>query len=185
RPPLPKPELRFLTTRRRRCHRRDHMPRAHTLLIGVAGSALLVSRLFAAASGQTPAQQSQPPAAPAAARFADMCRTCHDSTRITDVRRTKAEWEDVLNKMIEKGAAGSDDDFKAVFGYLRRQYGKVFINAAAADEITTTLGLSSKDAEAILAYRKTNGPFQDLEALKKVPEIDVKALDAHKDAIAF
>ena len=158
-----------------------------SFLIAVAGSALLASTLVgAAASGQSAAQQPRATAAdPAADLFADMCSACHDSVRITETRRTKTEWEDVLNKMIEKGATGSEADFKSVFGYLRRQYGKVFINAAEAEEIMTTLGVSSKDAEAILAYRKANGPFQDVEALKKVPDIDLKTLEAHKDAIAF
>jgi len=71
------------------------------------------------------------------------------------------------------------------FGYLRRHYGKVYINAAAPDEITTSLGLSTKDADAIAAYRKANGSFADFEAVKKVPGIDVKTLEEHKEAVAF
>ena len=87
--------------------------------------------------------------------------------------------------MIEKGAAGSEEDFKRVFGFLRRHHGKVYINTATPDEITTTLGLSTKDADAIVAYRKANGSFKDLESVKKVPDVDLKTLEAHKDAVAF
>lgn len=87
--------------------------------------------------------------------------------------------------MIERGAQGSEEDFNTVFGYLRRHYGKVYINSATADDITTSLGLSGKDAEAILAYRKSNGSFADFEAVTKVPNIDVKTLEEHKDAVAF
>ena len=61
---------------------------------------------------------------------------------MTATRRTKSEWEEVLTKMIEKGATGSEEDFKRV---------------------TTTLGLSTKDADAIVAYRKANGSFQDFD----------------------
>ena len=46
-------------------------------------------------------------------------------------------------------------------------------------------GLSSKDADAVVAYRKANGNFQDFDAVKKVPDIDVKTLEEHKDAVAF
>jgi competence protein ComEA len=49
----------------------------------------------------------------------------------------------------------------------------------------TILGLSQKEAEAIVAYRATNGPFADLDAVKKVPDIDLKKLDEHKNAVAF
>ena len=75
--------------------------------------------------------------------------------------------------------------FKRVFAFLRRHYGKVYINAATSEEITTTLGLSTKDADAIVAYRKANGSFKDFEAVKKVPDVDLKTLEAHRDAVAF
>ena len=105
--------------------------------------------------------------------------------RQTSIRRTKSEWEQVLTKMIALGATGSEDDFESVFGYLRRHHGKVYINTAALDEITTSLGLSTKDADAIVAYRKAKGSFQAFEGVKKVPDIDVKTLEEHKDAVAF
>ena len=87
--------------------------------------------------------------------------------------------------MIDKGAVGSDNDFQNVFEYLRRTYGKVFINSAAQEELTVTVGVSKKDADAIIAYRKANGLFVDLEGIKKVPDIDVKRITDHKDAIVF
>ena len=59
------------------------------------------------------------------------------------------------------------------------------INTATADEITLSLGLSDKDAQAILDDRKANGKFADYGALAKVPGIDLKALEAHKDALGF
>ncbi len=159
-----------------------------SLAIGVAACAWIASTLVvAASSSQSAVQQSSGAAAddPAAELFSQMCSPCHDGGRITATRRTKSEWEDVVSKMIEKGATGSEEDFKRVFTFLRRHYGKVYINAATPEDITLTLGLSAKDADAIVAYRKANGAFQDLEAVKKVPDVDIKTLDAHKDAVAF
>ena len=156
--------------------------------IGLAACALIASTLMSAApSSQAAAQQQAGSAAddPDAELFSQMCSRCHDGARITAMRRTKSEWEQVLTKMITMGATGSEDDFQTVFGYLRRHYGKVYINTAVPDEITTSLGLSTKDADAILAYRKANGTFQDFEAVKKVPDLDVKTLEEHKDAVAF
>ena len=132
----------------------------------------------------------QPPAASAAdeqgaARFTQMCSECHDAARIVSMRRTKTDWEDVINKMIEKGATGTEKDFESVFEYLLRNYGKIYINTTTPDEIMKILGLSRKDADSIIAYRGAHGPFADLEAIKKVPDIDVKKLDEHRDAVAF
>ncbi len=122
---------------------------------------------------------------PAAGLFAQMCNKCHDGARITSIRRSSTEWEEVLNKMIERGATGSGKDFDTVYEYLLRNFGKLYINNALPDEIMTILGLSKKDAEAIVAHRKANGSFADYEAVKKVPDIDVKKLEERKDAIAF
>jgi len=149
--------------------------------------AVIASTLIAAPFGQVAGQEpsARPADDPDAGLFTEMCSQCHDTSPITAMRRTKSDWQEVLTKMIEKGATGSEADFQKVFGYLQRHHGKVYINAAPADDITMSLGLSKQDADAIVAYRTANGPFKDLDAVKMVPGIDVKTLDAHKDAVAF
>lgn len=122
---------------------------------------------------------------PAYGIFSETCGFCHDAERIVARRRTKAEWQDIITQMIDKGAAGSEDDFQKIFMFVRRHYGKLYINGATQDELTTTLGVSAKDADAILAYRKDKGNFADLDAIKKVPGIDTKMIDDHKEAIEF
>ena len=160
------------------------MKRAPSYLIAVAALAfLLAASSVAQSAAQQPATSADTD--PAHELFIQTCNRCHDAARITALRRTKTEWEEVINKMIERGATGSEDDFQTVFGYLRRHYGKVYINSASSEEITTTLALSDKDADAVVAFRKANGNFQDFDAVKKVPDIDVKTLEEHKDAIAF
>jgi len=164
------------------------MKLAPSHLVVTAAAILLASTLMTASlAGQSAAQQPAASAEsdPAHELFIQTCNRCHDAARITALRRTKTEWEEVINKMIERGATGSEEDFQTVFGYLRRHYGKVFINSATSDEITATLRLSSKDADAVIAFRKANGNFQDFDAVKKVPDIDVKTLEEHKDAVAF
>lgn len=171
------------------------MSHRSVIVLGIAVGALVASVLGRAAPLDQAAGQ-QPPAGTAAAAmppsedpdtglFTQMCSRCHDAARITAMRRSTTEWEEVINKMIEKGATGTENDFEHVFNYLVRNYGKLHINLATAEEITTILGLSDKDAQGIVAYRKANGPFADFDAVKKVPEIDVKKLDDHKDAVAF
>ena len=113
------------------------MQRAPFFALGMAACALVASTLIAAAPfNQTAAQQpsSGAPATddPGAGLFAQMCVKCHDAARITAMRRTRTEWEEVLNKMIERGATGTEKDFETVYGYLLRNYGKLYINARDA-----------------------------------------------------
>jgi competence ComEA-like helix-hairpin-helix protein len=160
--------------------------RAFFVLATAACTLVLSTLIVAAPSNRAAAQQAQAAADdPAAGVFTETCGKCHDGARITAMRRTSAEWEDIIKKMIEKGAPGTEKDFETVYDYLLRHYGKVNINAAPASEIVTILGLSQKEADGIVAYRKGNGPFADFDAVKKVPEIDVKKLDERKDAITF
>jgi len=165
------------------------MKSACSSLITAVGSAVLVVTVLAAVSfGQSGTQQQSSGNAaddPANDLFIQTCNRCHDAARITALRRTKTEWEEVINKMIERGATGSEEDFVTVFGFLRRHYGKVYINTAPVEELTTTLGVTAKDADAIIAFRKANGNFADLDSVKKVPGLDLKILDTHKDAVAF
>ena len=166
------------------------MKHASSLALGLGACVFVTSTLIAAAPfNQTAAQQpsSGAPATddPAASLFVQMCVKCHEAARITALRRTKVEWEEIINKMIERGATGTEKEFEDVYGYLLRNYGKLNINRATPDDIAMILGLSEKDAQGIVAYRNTNGSFADFEAVKKVPDIDLKKLDEHKDALAF
>jgi len=153
----------------------------------IAAAALLASTLTVTAAQQNPSPQPQerPAADPDTGLFVRTCNECHDAARIVSMRRTMADWEDVLKKMIDEGATGTEKDFDTIFAYLNRNYGKVYINRAPADEIVAVLTLSPKEAEAVVAFRKASGAFADFQALKKVPGIDLKKLEEHKDAIAF
>ena len=166
------------------------MGRFHTpsFALGLSAVALIASTLVAAhQADQSAPPQPAPSAAddPRAPLFFEMCGECHDGERIVSKRRTKADWQNVLRQMIEEGALGTEKDFQTVFEYLLLYYGRVYVNDARPDEITLALGLSKKDADAIVAYRTANGPFANFDALRKVPAIDLKTLDLHKDAVAF
>jgi len=152
----------------------------------VATSLVVAAPARLAQSDQTAATDAADPATTDKSYplFSDTCGACHDSARITSMRRTKAEWQDVIGQMIDKGAIGDEKSFETVFQYLRRYYGKVFVNSGTADELAVSLGLSDKDAQAIVDARKA-APIADFDALRKVPGIDVKALEVHKDAAGF
>ena len=128
---------------------------------------------------------AQPPQNPPEDAFFKVCSDCHDPDRIRETRRTRSGWEDVIYQMIDKGAVGTDADFNLVLQYLLSHYGMVNVNQAATEEIALVTGLSSKDADAVVAYRKANGDFKNFDALVKVPGIDAQKLEAVRAAILF
>lgn len=166
------------------------MKHASSFALGVGACVLVTSMLVTAVpvaqtSTQEPSTGASAAEDPDAGVFVQMCVKCHEAARITALRRTKVEWEEIINKMIERGATGSEKDFETVYAYLLRNYGKLNINRAGVDDIAMIVRLSEKDAQGIVAYREANGPFADFDALKKVPGIDLKKLEEHKDAVAF
>jgi len=151
----------------------------------LVASTLIVAAPFNQTAAQQPSSGAQQTDDPDAGLFVQMCVKCHDAARITALRRSKVEWEEIINKMIERGATGTEKEFETVFGYLVRNFGKVNVNRATPDDLALILGLSEKDAQGIVAYRNTNGSFADFDALKKVPDIDLKKLEEHKEAVTF
>jgi competence protein ComEA len=144
----------------------------------------LAAGLFASVTASVAAGR-QEPEDHAAVAFKRVCATCHDAERILSARRTRTQWEEVIDKMIERGAAGTDEDFTAAEQYLLRVSGRVNVNRALSTDIVDVLGLTQKDADAILEYRKSNGEFKDFDELCKVPGIDLEKLKQGRDAVSF
>lgn len=128
---------------------------------------------------QTEARPAPPP------EFTKVCVRCHPSDKIVEGRRYPAQWDQVIEQMVARGATGTEDEFDAVYDYLVTQFGRVAINTAPADEIAQVLHLEQGVADTIVQQRKTQGPFTDFEALKAVPGVPVADLEKLRDAIVF
>jgi competence ComEA-like helix-hairpin-helix protein len=59
------------------------------------------------------------------------------------------------------------------------------VNTAAAGDIAEVLGLTAKEAEAIVKYRKDAARFEEFDDLGKVPGVDLKKLEKRREAISF
>jgi competence ComEA-like helix-hairpin-helix protein len=156
----------------------------------VASAAILMSTMFARALAGAP-RQDQPKASPEEATqigedlTVKVCTECHEFDQVVALRRTPREWKDMMTTMANKGANASPDEFATVRQYLVRNYGIVAVNAAPAADLSAVLGLSAKDAEAVVAYRTEHGKFGNLEALLKVPGLEKIKLDEEADALRF
>ena len=114
-----------------------------------------------------------------------VCIACHPFEKIVKTRRTVAQWAEQITLMKGRGAPGTDADFALVRKYLPRYYGVVDVNTAPAEELTAVLGLSGKDATAVVDYRKAHGDFGDLASLERVDGIDKAKLEEQPEAIRF
>ncbi len=162
----------------------------HVMNIHYASRAIRVAAAIfvaglAVVTGAAMAASAQEPEDHPAAAFKRTCSTCHDAERILATRRTRTQWEEVIEKMIERGAQGTPEDFTAAEEYLLRVSGRVNINRGLSADIVAVLSLTQKDADAIVEYRKANGDFKDFDDVCKVPGIDLEKLKQGRDAISF
>jgi competence protein ComEA len=171
------------------------MNRSFTAVSGVLAGVLAATIVANASQSSVPSASApapQPDSAAAAqadernaATFTRLCSTCHDAGRILSSRRTKDQWSEIIDKMVERGAQGTDDEYAEVMDYLVGHYGRINVNRGTAKDLATVLKVSDKDAEAIVAFRTANGPFTDFDGLAKVPGIDMDTLKQNRDAISF
>ena len=112
-----------------------------------------------------------------------LCQDCHDLDTVTQDNMTKEAWQKTILKMVDRGAEGTDEQFEAIVNYLARNFGRINVNKAPADEIAPYLGFSAKEAEAIVQYREKNGAFKDWRDLKKVEGLDQAKVEAQKNRI--
>jgi competence protein ComEA len=114
-----------------------------------------------------------------------ICSGCHEISTVTGSRRTRIGWRLNVDDMVSRGAEGSDEELQAIVDYLTEFYGKVNVNTASSKELESALGLSGKEAQAIVAYRDQNGKFKDFEQLVKTPGVSIEKLQAKRNQIAF
>jgi competence protein ComEA len=136
----------------------------------------------AAAEATTPAVARQDVTEDA---FFKVCGDCHDPDRIRETKRTRGGWEDIIYQMIDKGAIGTERDFELVLQYLLSHYGMVNVNQSEAPEIALVAGLTPKEAELVVSFRKEHGNFKSFEALTKVPGLDIEKLEARRPSLLF
>ena len=130
------------------------------------------------------------PPGPGKAETEKICGTCHEIERSVSPRQDRAGWQVTIDKMVSMGASGTPKDMQLVLDYLSTHYPapdveKLNVNKARQIELESTLGIPRSQAAEIIEYRTKNGPFKDLEALKKVPGVDTAKIEAKKDRLAF
>src|SRR5450631_3220366 len=71
------------------------------------------------------------PNAPGKQQVQTVCAGCHELSTAIELRRTRAQWKDVIDSMINRGASGSDQDWTAILNYLATNFGTAGEQSAA------------------------------------------------------
>jgi competence protein ComEA len=133
--------------------------------------------------------QDDLPDAPGKPTLVRVCTACHGAEMFAGSHRSADDWDRTITTMTEKGLQIGDADYATVLDYLSKNLGplppKLNVNKATAAELEKGLGITTQQAEAIVAYRTKNGDFKDLDGLKKVEGLDAAVLDAKKDSLRF
>jgi competence protein ComEA len=118
-----------------------------------------------------------------------ICGNCHGVDMVVEHRQTRDEWTATIQKMIESGAEGTPEQFKSILDYLTKNFGpaapSINVNKASAADLVSGLGLTEKEAAAIVKYRTDKGAFKAVDDLKKVPDLDFKKIDAQRARLVF
>ena len=123
------------------------------------------------------------PEGPGKAAVVKFCDNCHGLDKFATDRKSRSDWDRVLNQMAYEGLELTDEEYETVIGYLAKYLGKVNVNRATAAELADGLGIPAKQAEAIVQYRERHGAFKDWREIAKVDGVDPKKIEAKKDVI--
>jgi len=110
------------------------------------------------------------------------CLDCHDASTVTIDNRTKEDWQKTVKSMQNRGADVTPDQVAIIVSYLTKNFGRVNVNKATAEEIAAGLDFSAQESAAIVHYRESNGVYKTYNDLAKV--VDAAKVEAKKDHIA-
>lgn len=117
--------------------------------------------------------------------YEEVCGACHGADIVIGSQGTRSRWEETVDAMKNRGASGSEDDFKTVVNYLTRYFGpSVNVNSATPAELETELGLTANEVKAIVDKR-TAGPISNYDALAAIPGLDKKKIEPLKTRLKF
>jgi competence protein ComEA len=114
--------------------------------------------------------------------FQRVCGECHDTT-MADSYRSMPDWRQTVDNMVENGAKGTPEDMERVMRYLARNWTRIDLNAATAEQIAAVLGVNADLASAVVKYRTEHGHFTAIGELKKVPGFEKFKPEEYKDKL--
>jgi mono/diheme cytochrome c family protein len=117
--------------------------------------------------------------------YESVCGACHGADIVIGSQGSRARWEEVVESMKNRGAYGSEADFKVVTDYLVRYYGNpINVNTAAEKDLVAELGLSEAAAANVVKAR-TAAKIADYAAFTKIAGVEAAKMDLLKSRLKF
>jgi competence protein ComEA len=113
-----------------------------------------------------------------------VCTKCHNLQIVMDTPMSYDAWHDTVQKMMDQGASGTDQQFDDVMDYLHRSMTTINVNTAEAEELQIVLDVPKTAVQAIITRRSTQ-KFTSLADLKTVPGVRASTLDAKSRLVFF
>jgi competence protein ComEA len=118
------------------------------------------------------------------------CSGCHQGNALAGYQKTREEWDAVVARMGQRTSA-TREELNTLADYLATNFPKVDdptkvnMNKASAKEIVERLGLSEKEATAIVDYRERHGNFRAWGDLLVIYGVDGAKIEAVQDKMSF
>ncbi len=131
------------------------------------------------------------PAGPGRELLIRACTGCHKAEEFAAYRHTRDEYRAIVDRMSDRGAQATSKELDEIADYLATNFLKVEdptklnVNRASAKELEIRLGLTAKEAEAIVAYRDRHGDFRAIGDLFVIYGVDGRKIQAAKEKISF
>lgn len=129
--------------------------------------------------------QDKFPDGPGKAEVVKVCSGCHDAEIVLANLKTPGEWAETLQNMAQQGAEATPAEWGLIEKYLDLNFALIMINKAAVEELQLTMDVTREVADAIVKYRRENGPFKSVDDVKKVAGVDAAKVDARKSRFVF
>ena len=119
------------------------------------------------------------------------CIGCHKADSFSSYQHSKDEYSAIVVRMAGRGAAVTADEQETIAAYLAKNFpkvedpNKINVNKATAKEMETALGLTEKEAAAVVSYRERHGSFHAVGDLYQIYGVDGAKIEAQKDKIGF
>jgi hypothetical protein len=149
-----------------------------------SGTAALLGGWLLLAAPPAAGQQAAAEATTPQAAAVKICSSCHGMEMVTDTPRDIDTWHDTVQKMIDRGARGTPEEFDLVMDFLYQNVTPVDVNHADPEMLGTVLHAPQTAVDAIVTRRQTR-PFKDLSDLESIPGLDRALLDSKKRMIFF
>lgn len=150
----------------------------------LGGGLLFLSYFAGCAFAVTINHAGEPPATTPAGAVYKVCNGCHSTEVMMGTPKDYNDWHDTVQRMIDRGAVGTPEEFDLVMQFLYENLTTVDINHSDAESLRVILNAPDNAVAAIIARRKTQ-PFKNLADLETIPGLNGPALAAKKRMIFF